>query len=152
MPITPPVVDTEISASAFGIPVANALNRAGISRSGIQATFAAGSYTQLTWNTTSVDTHSFATSDSMITIPAGMEGVYSIAIAMHFTGATTNCYTSIYSPASVRYDFPTTGARMAASLTVPLSVGETVALSLYNGSGAILTSSFSRLFVYRVGI
>lgn len=26
MPITPPVVDTEISASAFGVPVANQLN------------------------------------------------------------------------------------------------------------------------------
>lgn len=150
MALTRPAIGDQVSAELFGQPVYDSIIRAGVTRGGIQATFAAGSFTQLTWNTTYVDTHGFVSGDGTLTIPPGMGGVYAAAVAMHFTGATTGCYTSFIMPASVRFDVATTGARMSGCIVAPLEPGETVTINLYNGSGAVLTSSFSRLFVYRV--
>lgn len=115
MPITPPVVDTEISASAFGVPVANTLNTMGsIARQNLVARTVAGS--------TNVSVFSVA-----YTVPAHVVGILAL-IVFQYTMASGNADLAV-------------GNTVLASIT---QAGTTVTTAHYYAkSGSTVTVGFN---------
>lgn len=152
MAFTRPAKSQDISAEDFGQPVYDGVIRAGASRSGVQASFPNNAYTGVTWVSNDADTGGFIQNAQNVIVPADKAGVYSVSYLV--TTATGNgaSYMSIYASGN-RYDFNGTGSgAFAGTIIQPLPVGAAVYLMMWNGSGAALTPTSSRLYVYRVSL
>ena len=102
MPITPPVAGQEISATSWGIPITNEVNRmtplldtqnrppcARVYRQNALS-FGAGTIATITWDATDFnDFGMFVSPSDKLTVPANMGGIWLVQAHMSFAPATS---------------------------------------------------------------
>lgn len=153
MAITVPIPGDEISASTFGGPVANALNRMGGTwRRAANQSIPSAAWTAIAWDTELADSHGFLTpTGTTVTIPAGGDGLYALT-ASAYTGlnATARLLITGVSDNFTGVPDPVTGCCCPA-VTLPLVAGNTIQVQIYQSSGSAINTN-GRLELWRVGI
>lgn len=152
-----PVAGTEVNASAFGVPVVQALNRTGGTwRRAANQSIPSGAWTLLIFDTEVADTNGFATPPaSAFTVPAGCDGLYSVTVNAYigygagFVSTVSLLISGITENMTSVSDGVTGTATL--SVTAPLAVGGQVFARIYQNSGSAVPS-VGRLDIWRVGL
>jgi hypothetical protein len=112
-----------------------------------------GSPTDITWPTETADTHGFYTpTGSIVTIPAGLGGLYSISARVQLASTVTQNALIRLTAAGLDWDTGITPSdRRALGITLPLAAGDTVKVAAFQASGAAVNVATAHLHVYRVG-
>jgi hypothetical protein len=109
---------------------------AGVSRAATSLTFTGGTTTTVTWATTLGDTSGYITDGTTFTIPAGMQGIYSIMSTFKLTTATTGIAHVVTTVAGTIFGAAASPAGITdftSTIVMPLGAGQTVRVGLYNG-------------------
>lgn len=149
-----PVVDTEISASTFGQPVYDALQRTGGTwrRNAVQS-IPVGNWTQITFDTEIADTGGFLTPPATtITVPAAAAGIWGVMLSCYVGGPQATLSLQV---SGVVDNLATGGDSVTGAATItyfgPIPAGGTIAGRIFNNTTAAV-NAVGRLDAWRVGI
>lgn len=167
MAITVPIVGQEISASTFGIPVANEVNRltplvdaakandilvGGIWRRVAALSVPNGTYVTVTYDAEDLDTHGFMPANgNSVTIPAGCAGIYGISFTGS-VGATGALHLIPNDGVTIESGTPDAASGWCTVTVIRrMQVGESFYTRFWQNSGAATNASnCAKLSVFRV--
>lgn len=155
MAVTVPQPGQDVSATTFGIPVANAINevgyRFGATRTTIQTPLTANQYVTLSWSTTIADTGGVIVNATDMKVPTGRDGIWGCTVSIASSGSNPGSYVSIYLSGN-RFDVNGTGSgAFGASLFALMAANDVCQIKVWTGTTQLAIVS-SRVDFYRLAV